>query len=119
MRTVTVSLVFAHSVVGALALYIFLVALPVEAASLKSPLADTSIAGFIQSVLKAVVAIALPVVSFFIVYSGFRFILAQGNDDKLTKAKANFTWLIVGTLLILGAWAIAVLLTGTVQDIIR
>jgi len=87
--------------------------------SLDSPLnpAFSSIPGFIAGALKALVLVALPILTLFIVYSGFLFISAQGNESKLKDAKQNFMYVIIGALLILGAWVIATLIAGTVSQL--
>lgn len=88
---------------------------------LDSPLnpAFSTIPGFIAGALKALVMIALPILTLFIVYSGFLFISAQGNESKLSEAKQNFKYVIIGALLILGAWVIATLIAGTVSQLTR
>ena len=88
--------------------------------SLANPLnkSISSIPDFISAALKAVVMIALPIITLFIVVSGFMFLFAQGNQGKLDRAKENFMWVIVGTLLILGAWVLATLLAGTVTQLL-
>jgi hypothetical protein len=85
--------------------------------SLQNPLAFNSIAEFVSKALQALVYIALPVVGFFILLSGFYFISAQGNQEKLGKAKTNFMWVIVGAILILGAWALSELIGGTIDQL--
>ena len=84
-----------------------------------SPLnsAFSTVPGFIEGALKALVMIALPILTLFIVYAGFRFISSQGNDTKLSEAKKNFMYVIIGALLILGAWVIATLIGGTVSQL--
>lgn len=77
----------------------------------------SSIPGFIAGALRVLVIIALPIISLFIVYSGFLFILAQGNTGKLETAKKNFLYVIIGAILILGAWVIATLIGGTVSQL--
>jgi hypothetical protein len=84
---------------------------------LENPLAFESIADFVAAALQALVVIALPIVGFFILLSGFLFISAQGNQEKLTSAKRNFMWVIAGAILILGAWALAQLIGGTVEQL--
>jgi len=76
-----------------------------------------TIPGFIKGVLEVFVMVALPIVALFIVYAGFRFISARGNENKLTDAKNNFMFIILGSLLILGAWLIANLIQGTVSQL--
>jgi hypothetical protein len=77
----------------------------------------SSIPGFIEAALKALVLIALPILTLFIVYSGFLFIAARGNSSKLEEAKRNFMYVIIGALLILGAWVVATLVGGTINQL--
>jgi len=84
---------------------------------LENPLAFNSIGEFVAGALQALVVIALPIVGFFILLSGFLFISARGNKDQLAKAKTNFMWVIAGAILILGAWALAQLIEGTVNQL--
>ena len=87
------------------------------AAAFESPLKFRTIEDFIQGVLQAFVYIALPIVAFFVVYSGFKFLTAQGNETKLKQAKDNFMYVIIGASLVLGAWALALLIKGTIDQI--
>lgn len=87
-------------------------------ADLENPLRTRSIAEFIAAALKALVVVALPIITLFIVISGFMFVLARGNEGKLTEAKKNFVYVIIGALLILGAWVIATLIGGTVSQLV-
>lgn len=87
-------------------------------AGLQNPLTTNSIAEFIAKALKVLVIVALPIITLFIVISGFMFVLARGNEGKLTEAKKNFVYVIIGALLILGAWVIATLIGGTVSQLV-
>ena len=107
-------------VITATAFLMLLAVLPAYAADgIQSPLKPevSSIPGFIEAALKALVMIALPILKLFIVYSGFKFISAQGNSSKLEEAKKNFMYVIIGALLILGAWVVATLVGGTVNQL--
>jgi len=107
-------------VITATAFLMLLAVLPAYAADgIQSPLKPevSSIPGFIEAALKALVMIALPILTLFIVYSGFKFISAQGNSSKLEEAKKNFMYVIIGSLLILGAWVVATLVGGTVNQL--
>lgn len=90
-----------------------------QGSTLESPLnpAISSIPTFIASALKILVMVALPIISLFIVYAGFMFVMARGNETALTKAKTNFVYVVIGAVLILGAWLIAQLLQGTVTQL--
>ncbi|MBU1102115.1 pilin [Patescibacteria group bacterium] len=50
----------------------------------------TNIANFIINF------IAMPLAVFMIILAGFRFVLAQGNDEKLQVARKNFIWTAIG-----------------------
>jgi cytochrome b561 len=110
---------FQHIVIGVLILYFSTIQLvfAVGEGSLQNPLAFDSIAEFVSKALQALVVIALPIVGFFILLSGFLFISARGNQEKLSRAKTNFMWVIAGAILILGAWALSQLIGGTIEQL--
>ena len=91
----------------------------VAAQTLENPLNSTfsSVPNFIAGFLRVMVMVALPVISLFIVYSGFLFVSARGKTGKLETARNNFVYVIVGAILILGAWVIATMIGGTVQQL--
>ena len=78
----------------------------------------STIPAFLAGALKVLVIVALPLITLFIVIAGFMFIKARGNSGELTKAKENFVYVIIGALLILGAWLIATLIGGTVSQLV-
>jgi hypothetical protein len=77
-----------------------------------------SIQDLIAAFLKAVVQISLPILTLFIVYAGFQFVTARGNSEKLNKAKMNFFYVILGAILILGAWVLATLIASTATQVL-
>ena len=89
-------------------------------ADLENPLNSnfSTIPAFIAGALKVLVIVALPIITLFIVVAGFMFVLARGNSSKLEDAKKNFVYVIIGALLILGAWVIATLIGGTVTQLV-
>lgn len=90
-------------------------------AGLQNPLNPTfsSIPSFIAGVLRVVVMVALPLITLAFVYSGFLFVKAQGNSSQLDIAKKNFAYVVIGAILILGAWVLATLIGGTVSQLVR
>ncbi len=88
-----------------------------DTGSFESPLRFKTIEEFVAGVLQAFVYIALPAVAFFIVLSGFKFIAAQGDPTKLQTARKNFVHVVIGSALVLGAWAFAVLIKGTIDQL--
>ncbi|MBV9159281.1 MAG: hypothetical protein JO019_01635 [Candidatus Kaiserbacteria bacterium] len=105
---------------ASLYLYLGLVSIAeASSGSLESPLKPeiASIPTFISMALKLLVMVSLPIISLFIVYSGFLFVLARGNEARLTEAKTNFLYVILGSILILGAWVLATLIGGTAAQL--
>ncbi len=86
---------------------------------LENPLKVNTIQDAIKYFVNALIRIAIPFIVVFFIWSGLQFILAQGNPDKLGKAKKTFLYTIIGTLLILGAWAITNAIIGTVNTLVK
>ena len=61
--------------------------------------------------------IGLPVAAFFIILTGFMFVSAQGNEEKLTEAHRMLVWTIIGTAIILGAPVIARMIINFAKDL--
>lgn len=86
---------------------------------LKNPLKVDTIEGAVQFFVNTLIKIAIPVIVLFFLWAGLKFILAQGNEKKITEAKNMFWYTIIGTLLILGAWTITNAIIGTVNSIVN
>lgn len=85
---------------------------------LESPFIYKTVSDFISAVLRAVVYLSMPIIALFIMYAGFKYILARGNPGAIDEAHKNFMYVIIGALLILGAWVLATLIGGTVSQLI-
>lgn len=83
----------------------------------KNPLGYETIEELLTNILGAVVTIAFPFIVLFLVYAGFLFVSAQGNEEKLGTAKKVFLWTVVGGLLVLGAEALSIAIEGTIKEI--
>jgi heme/copper-type cytochrome/quinol oxidase subunit 2 len=70
--------------------------------------AGTSLPVLLGQILSFVVNIGAIIVIFMLVYVGFLFVTARGNETKLTAAKQALLWTVVGALILLGAKAIAI-----------
>ena len=78
----------------------------------------STIPNFISGVLKIMVQVGLPIVALFLLIAGYKFASAGGNSHKLDEAKENFMYVIIGSLLILGAWVLATLIGNTVTQLV-
>ncbi len=74
---------------------------------IENPIKAENFGQVIETIAKAITAVGIPIASIFLIYSGFLFVTARGNAEQITKAKTTFFWTIIGTALIVGAWAIA------------
>lgn len=83
----------------------------------QNPLAFESIQEFFAEVLEFLVMLATPFIVFMLIYTGFKFVMAQGKPEDLQTARKMFLWTIIGGMLILGASIIAGVIKGTVDDI--
>ena len=75
----------------------------------------TSIPALIQRILTYAIKIGIPVIALAIIYSGFLFVFARGNSEKLGKAKEALIYTLIGAAILLGSYAIANLINATVQ----
>lgn len=75
-----------------------------------------SLPEFIMTLLKIAVQIGIPIASIFLIWSGFLFLTAQGNEAQLTKAKSSFLWAVIGTAVLLSAWILATAIEGTIWN---
>lgn len=74
----------------------------------------TSVPGLIEKILTGALKIGIPVVALAIIYSGFLFVFARGNTEKLGKAKETLMYTLIGAAILLGSWAIAKMISATV-----
>ncbi len=80
--------------------------------------APSSLFSFVTFVLnKIVLPIGAVVVVFFIIYSGYLFVTAGGDQKKLDSAKKTFWGVVIGTAVLLGSLTIAQAIKSTVCQI--
>lgn len=84
---------------------------------LVDPLGDKNFCQLVKALLDIALAVGIPVAVFFLVWAGFMFIFARGNEEKLRTAKRNFMYVILGIVLFLGAWTFATIVAATVRTL--
>lgn len=82
---------------------------------IKNPLGVQTIEEVIQKIMAVIVKLAIPVIICFFIFSGFKFITAQGDKKQLEEAKTMFVQVVIGSVIILGAWTIASAIISTVN----
>ena len=79
-----------------------------------NPISVNNLNDFIKTILVGVIKIGIPIVALSIIYSGFLFVAARGNSEKLKTAKNALMYSLIGAAILLGSWAIAQLISNTV-----
>ena len=82
---------------------------------IKNPLKSDSILELLNVLLRVIIEIGIPVIALAIVYAGFLFVKAQGNESKITEAKEVIKYTLLGAGIVLGATVIS----GVIQTTIR
>lgn len=85
--------------------------------ALVNPLKVDSVPEFLHLLLKAAVNLGSIILILMLVYVGFLFVVAQGNDEKLSQAKSALMWTVIGGLVLLGAEAISLVIQATVESL--
>ena len=67
----------------------------------------------LAAILEAVVRLGGIILVIAIVYVGFKFVVAQGNEEKIKEARGALVWTVIGGLILLGAQAISLVIQET------
>ncbi|MDO8579643.1 MAG: hypothetical protein Q7R72_02105 [bacterium] len=76
-----------------------------------------SIACLFYKIVDFIMSLSYVVIAFFLLLSGFKFVTAQGSQDKLTEAKKTFWYTVVGALILIGANTIIQVVQGIIKGI--
>lgn len=93
---------------------------PSESGQLKlyNPLGTIdSFAALAAAIFTAIVIIAIPLTVIFLIWAGVLFVTARGNETQLAKAKKVFFWSVIGAMVIVASWVIAVAINNSVQTL--
>ena len=85
--------------------------------SITNPLKSDSIIELLNALLDIIVQVGIPIIAIFIVYSGFLFVKAQGNESKLSEAKQTLLWTVIGAAIVLGATVISGVINATIGSL--
>jgi len=84
--------------------------------TLQNPLANIStIPDLLAAILQVMVIIAIPIIIFFIIMAGFKYVTARGNASQIQEASRALLYAIIGGVLIIGATAIAQIIKNLVN----
>ncbi len=83
-------------------------------AFIRNPIRAETITELLLAILRIFMVIAVPIIIFFIVYSGFLYVTARGNSEQIQTATRAFTYAIIGGLIILGAMVLVAIIQNLV-----
>lgn len=88
-----------------------------EPFSIGNPIAANSITDLFKTLIDIVMVFAVPIIVFFIIYAGFLYVSARGNEHTIEKAHMALLYAIIGGVLILGANVLITVVQGTVDGV--
>lgn len=102
---------------GSLALWCVPMLVSAEGVTLDNPIAVETIEGLLRALIGIVIVFATPIIIFFIVYAGFLYVTARGNEQTITQANRALFYAIIGGLLILGAYVLIEIVSNLIESV--
>jgi|SRR3989344_5670968 len=84
-----------------------------------NPLQADNFGELLNAIIKILITLGIPIAVIFIIYSGFLFVTARGNEEQIKKAKTTLLWTLVGIAVLLGASIIGAVLENTINSITK
>lgn len=85
--------------------------------TIDNPLESETLKEFLLKVIDIFQTILTPVLVLALIYAGFKFVTARGNERDLAEAKKILLYTIIGIGIVVAAEVIAQIIGGTIQDI--
>ncbi|MDO8523218.1 MAG: hypothetical protein Q7S12_02970 [bacterium] len=83
----------------------------------ENPIAFDSFGQVVLAIANILIKIGVPLAAIFLIYAGFLFVSSRGDEQQLKSAKDIFWYTIIGTAIIVGAYAIASAVVNFAQNI--
>jgi len=97
---------------------LFFLPLLISAQNIKNPLGSTnSLFGFLNKIIDALLQLGAVVAAVAVIYAGFMFVTAQGDEGKIKTAKATLLYTVIGLAILLGARVIASVIENTIRSV--
>lgn len=87
----------------------------VNTVSVQNPLKADNITELFEAIIDILLVFAIPLIVFFIIYAGFMYVTARGNESTISKAHMALLYALIGGVLILGAKVLIEVIGGTVD----
>lgn len=83
---------------------------------LNNPLRMNTLEELLVAILNLIMVLMVPVIVFFIILAGFKYVTARGNASSIEEATRALTYAIIGAVIILGAVVISTMIESTVDQ---
>lgn len=85
--------------------------------AIANPLKFCNLEGLLDAILNAAIKLGTVILTLALIYTGFLFVAARGNEEKIKKARTALLYTIIGGLILLGSKAIQVVISDTVNSL--
>lgn len=83
-----------------------------------NPFKKDTIEGLIKTIVDDILMpIGGVVAVMMIMYAGFLYVTARGNESKISEAHKALTWAVIGAAILLGAWVISTAIGTTIDQL--
>ena len=82
----------------------------------ENPIDADSVYELVTTILDFMVKIGAILAIFLLIYSGYLFVSARGNEEQIKKAKNAFFWTVVGGLIVIGAKTLSEVICNTAEE---
>jgi hypothetical protein len=86
-------------------------------AQVTNPLDAENVGQFLLDIVDVITTLAVPVIAIMIIYAGFLFVTAGGDESQIEDAKSTALYVAIGAAIILGADLIIAVLENTTESI--
>lgn len=90
---------------------------PAVSVTFQNPLKAESLACLLADIFQIIVNIGAVVATLYIIYAGFLYVTARGDEKQIKDARSALTNAVIGTALLLGAWALATVIATTISKV--
>jgi hypothetical protein len=89
----------------------------VPGGTIQNPIKAKSLADLFNNIVSVAIELGTIIAVLGIMYGGYLYVTAQGNEEKLGAAQKTITWALVGTAVLLGARTIMAAIRSTVEQL--
>lgn len=82
----------------------------------KNPLKFPNIDQLFSGILEAIIIISTPIVVFFLIFAGFKYVTARGNPEKIQEASKSLLYGVIGGVIIIASVAILTIIKSVVSQ---